>query len=140
MDEKSYTVTELRQAMRETGNPALATGFLDKLVTQADKNRSHGEFSEEQVRSVLGKLVIFRSTSGVGTVYGHPSVQSFINAAIRSLRNAEKPAEPVEGGVYRSPGNILYRRSQGRWQMFGHGYQLGDDELNYPWEEMERVL
>jgi len=47
----SYTIEELRQAMRETGNSSLATTFLDKLIAQADENRiergSVPEFTEE---------------------------------------------------------------------------------------------
>lgn len=116
--------------------PAIVTGHQMDDAQLADKNRAVKErigFTEEQVRkAVTGRA----KQSG----YGDESAGRFTGDVIKRLREPETVPEPVEGGVYRSPGGILHRRSQGRWLMFGLTAKLTDDELGYPVEKMERVL
>lgn len=143
MTDTTYTIGELRQAMLETGNEGLATTFLDKIMKQADKNRIAKEgpgFTEEQVRRAVTASVHEGWNGTVETRNRYTLISSYVSDVIRTLREPETVPAPVEGGVYRSPGGILHRRSQGRWQMFGLTAKLTDDELGYPVEKMERVL
>lgn len=126
MDEKTYTQAEMDAAMRDTGNAALAGSFVQKIVTQMDKNRSpRGEFTEEQVRRAL-------RASGL--------TKFFIDNLFPLMRMAEKPAEPAEGGVYKSPADVLYRRSRNYWWMFGSSKPFTEENLPFPVSQMERVL
>lgn len=139
MDEKSYTVSEIEEVFRDFSySEVTRKTFLAKL----DKNRSQG-FTEEQVRRAVAESVHeVRETHGVTVkvrgLYG--MTETFVSDVITRLRGAEKPAEPVEGGVYRSPALVLYKRSGARWVTFGSNARLTDDQLNYSPEDLERVL
>lgn len=152
MTDKTYTLAELNEAAKELDSAQ--NGYLGKLAGQADKNRivktsrlamdallaGTGMFTEKQVRRAVAASVHRPGSQEVRTRGVYWSTETFVGDVISRLREPESVPEPVEGGVYRSPGNILYRRSQGRWLMFGLTAKLTDDGLGYPVEKMERVL
>lgn len=142
MTDITYTIAELQQAMREMNYGGFRKDIV-KIAEQADKNRIAKEgpgFTEAQIRTMLHAMLKMDNLNHVESRGIYWTLQGFVSDAIKRLREPETVPEPVEGGVYRSPGGILHRRSQGRWQMFGLTAKLTDDELGYPVEKMERVL
>jgi len=136
MDEKSYTIEEFRQALRETGNLGLATRFTDEIVAQMDKNRAvkqGGEFTGEQVRRAVRNRLAADNNAYV-------TPQRFAAEVVSEMRSTESEPEPADGGVYRRPSGVLYKRSGGFWQLFGDSGRFTDEQLNFPVSELERVL
>jgi len=134
MDESSYTTEEFRQALKDTGHAGLAESFTDTITEQMDKNRAVKQgtgFTGKQVHTAVANVLI--RDHGYSAFHA----ASLASAVIRQLGGSQ---EPVEGGVYRSPAGVLYKRSGTRWTMFGLNTKLTDDELNYPVSELERVL
>ena len=134
MNEKSYTEQEFRQAMREVGWEPQEPVMLPKIITQMDKNRAVKQgtgFSEEQVRKAV-EIVMMED----GSSCNHADKTA--RAVLRILD--ESPQEPADGGVYRRPSGVLYKRSGGFWQLFGDSGRFTDEQLNFPVSELERVL
>lgn len=142
MDDNAYTTEELQQAMRELNYSSFQGDFL-KIAEQAVKNRivkQRTGFTEEQVRKAVTASVHRPGDQEVRTKGAYWSVDTFAMDVINRLREPEAVPAPVEGAVYRSPANVLYKRSGDSWLLFGTSSRLAGDQLNYPVSEMERVL
>jgi hypothetical protein len=106
--DKDYTDRVLA-GMRRTPIEDIRKIIKDAGFTATEHNIP--EFTEEQVREVLGDMLQFRAAAGVGSKDRYRDVESFVSAVIRRLREPES----FENGAY-------YRERSGQvWK-----YEFGD--------------
>jgi hypothetical protein len=138
MTDTTYTTEELKEAMTQLGL-SVYHPYVENAAALADLKRNQG-FTEEQVRRAVAASVHCPRSQEVKTRGLYWSIENFVSDVISRLREPETVPAPVEGGVYKSPADVLYKRRRSGWLLFGSNQVLTDDQLNYPVSEMEKVL